>query len=182
MCATFWSTDRVYKWHLLECAIWKRADHFPPIWRCLSYFRQLFSFLAFQVEINVVWERFNLNLRTVQHYPYFPVSDTSHIVNSLSKQSNDIVVKVLHFEQLKVWLEPDAGEVLAIILWTYYWFFLASHVLVEKLGVVLFKFFAGCFYLELCWEDVSKFSTEAVATASNFLFVVVVVRRGQKMS
>jgi hypothetical protein len=54
--------------------------------------------------------------------------------------------------------------------------------LVEELGVVLFEFLTGSLNLKLSRENIGQLCAKAIAAASDFAFIVVVVGGCQKLA
>jgi hypothetical protein len=96
---------------LLKSAIAQTTNYFPPVTWSLGNLRLQLCFLILQVQVYVLLEALNINQVAVQLHFDFLVGAASHIVDSLCKQSNRVVIQIWHFEPLEVWFKLNAGKV-----------------------------------------------------------------------
>ena len=90
--STFAGADAVDKADLLELAITKTTDNFPPVWFFFNNLRKIFVLFGIQVKVAVFFEILNLKIDSIEFYPDTSISATRHIVRPLCKQRDNVVI------------------------------------------------------------------------------------------
>ena len=131
------------------------------------------------VHLNVRLEAADLDLFAVEVHRAV-LDGTSHVIDTLHQQRLCVLVDALHAELGKIGLEGDLGEVCLALCDG--WLAKLLHVGSEDLLVLLFNVLVARLDDELVTVDVGKLGTVSVPSTSDFVFVVVVVGRGEQVT
>ena len=178
---TLHGANTIHERALLELLrVRHRHAHLPTIALRFVNFRRVLRVL--QIHIDVFREALDFDLFAVQKDLRVLPDDTCGIVHSLRHQRDGIVFQFSHPELLKVWFKRNSGPVVGFLTLGNYRFPFLAHVVLKHLLVLSLATTIARFHDELVRENVRQLCAVTVTTAGDFLFVVVVVGRRQKMS
>ena len=178
MCSSFWSTDSIYKWNLFELSISDRNNYLPSL--CIDLLIKYFcrGWIFLEIQVNILWKRFDINLLIVELNSYF-WKNSSHIINSFGHQSNYILIKsVWHIEEFKTREKCDLNKILTRI-WSYFSFIMDFHIVFPSHFKLLFILWITTFYDKFVWKDICQFSAITISPTNNSFFIIVVVATSQ---
>ena len=104
--STFWCTYSIYEWHLPELAIWKRDYYLPAIIISVLISDFYALIVAWKVHVYVLQKRIYFKLISIQNNLH-AWKKTSHIINSLLHDWNDVLVKFFHLESFELRIEGN---------------------------------------------------------------------------
>lgn len=173
MWTTSTCTNTIDKADLFELSIWSWKNNLPSIIinLIITNFRSLG--IRIEVQIDIFHKGINCHIFSIDVNFDFR-HNSSHIIGSFGKQTKNIIIKSIHFEPFKIWIESNLSKILLSILLNFC-IAMLIHIISPDHSKLLPGLLVATLDYKLLREYIGQFGSISISASYNPFLAIVVV-------